>query len=112
MLEGFWPIFFLAVILKIPIAALLYLVWWAIHQTPETEEAPPDSEDHEFRRWRREPRRPRDPRRGGPHAPDAVPAPDCPPGGRTRVFTPPVPARAAAGHARGSAEPATDGEPA
>ena len=111
MLEGFWPIFFLAVILKIPIAALLYLVWWAIHQTPETEEAPPASEDHEFRRWRREPRRPRDPRRG-PHAPDAVPAPDCPPGGRTRVFTPPVPARAAEAHARGAAEPTTDGEPA
>ena len=111
MLEGFWPIFFLAVILKIPIAALLYLVWWAIHQTPETEEAPPTSEDHEFRRWRREPRRPRDPRRG-PHAPDAVPAPDCPPGGRTRVFTPPVPARAAEAHARCAAEPTTDGEPA
>ena len=36
-MEGFWPIFFLAVILKIPVAALLYLVWWAIHQTPETE---------------------------------------------------------------------------
>jgi hypothetical protein len=36
--EGFWPIFFLAVILKIPVAALLYLVWWAIHQVPETAE--------------------------------------------------------------------------
>jgi hypothetical protein len=105
--EGFWPIFFLAVILKIPVACLLYLVWWAIHQTPETEEAPPESEDHEFRRWHRPPPKPRDPRRG-PHAPDARPLPDCPPGGRTRVLTPPVPARAATVHARGAAEPATD----
>jgi len=51
--EGFWPIFFLAVILKIPVAGLLYLVWWAVHQTPEIEEAPPGADDHEFRRWRR-----------------------------------------------------------
>ena len=46
-MEGFWPIFFLAVILKIPVAALLYLVWWAIKQTPETEEAPPEAEDRD-----------------------------------------------------------------
>jgi hypothetical protein len=104
--EGFWPIFFLAVILKIPVAGLLYLVWWAIHQTPEeAEDAPPASEDHDLLRWRRTPRKPRGPRRG-PHAPDALPVPNCPPGGRTRVFTPPVPARAATAHARGSAEPA------
>jgi hypothetical protein len=103
--EGFWPIFFLAVILKIPVAFMLYLVWWAIHQTPEVEEAPPEAEDHDFKRWRREPRRPRDPRRG-PHAPDAQPLPECPPAGRLRVLTPPVPVRAQVAHARGSAEPA------
>ena len=108
-MEGFWPIFFLAVILKIPVAALLYLVWWAVHQTPEIEEAPPGADDHELRHWRRGPRRPRDPRRG-PHAPDARPLPDCPPGGRFRVLTPPVPARAATGHARGSATPERDTE--
>ena len=44
-MEGFWPIFFLAVILKIPVAGLLYLVWWAVHQTPEIEEAPPSARD-------------------------------------------------------------------
>ena len=104
-MEGFWPIFFLAVILKIPVACLLYLVWWAIHQTPEIEEAPPGADDHEFRRWRLEPRGPRDPRRG-PHAPDAQPLPECPPGGRFRVVTPPAPARAATANTRGSAEPA------
>ena len=105
-MEGFWPIFFLAVVLKIPVAALLYLVWWAIKQTPQTEEAPPEAEDrNDLLHWRREPKRPRDPRRG-PHAPDALPIPSCPPGGRTRTFPPPVPARAAAAHARGAAEPA------
>jgi hypothetical protein len=99
-----WTFLWLMLGLKIPIAALLYLVWWAIHQTPETEEAPPSSDDHEFRRFRPQPKRPRDPRRG-PHAPDALPVPDCPPGGRTRIFTPPVPTRAAAARARGAAEP-------
>jgi hypothetical protein len=87
-MQGFWPIFFLAVILKIPVACMLYLVWWATRQTPETEEAPDDG-GHDFHRWRREPKRPRDPRRG-PHAPDSAPIPDCPPGGRIRVTERPV----------------------
>jgi hypothetical protein len=91
--DGFFPIFFLMVILKIPVAALLYLVWWAFRAETEPEEAPPGSEDHRFRRFRREPKRPRGPRRGG-HGPDAVPLPDCPPGARTRVLTPPAPVRA------------------
>jgi hypothetical protein len=105
--EGFLPIFFLAVILKIPVGLMLYLVWWALHAEPAPEEAPPEAEDHRFRRWRREPRRPRGPRRG-PHAPDARPLPDCPPGGRTRVITPPAPARVVTARVseRGSAEPA------
>ena len=104
-MEGFWPIFFLAVILKIPVAALLYLVWWAFRAST-IEEAPPEPEDHRFRRFRREPKRPRGPRRGN-HGPDALPLPDCPPAGRTRIFTPPAPVRAATSHAsgRGSAEP-------
>jgi hypothetical protein len=105
--EGFFPIFFLAVILKIPVAALLYLVWWAFKAETRPEPAPPDGGEDRFGRFRREPKRPRGPRRG-PHAPDAHPLPDCPPGGRTRIFTPPAPARAATAHAagRGSAEPA------
>ncbi len=103
-MEGFWPIFFLAVILKIPIAGLLYLVWWAIRQTPEAEEAPPPSEDRDLLRGPRRPRRPRGPRRG-PHAPDAQPLPACPPAGRFRSLTPPAPARATTAHARGAAEP-------
>ena len=104
-MDGFWPIFFLAVILKIPVGFLLYTVWWAVRAEPETEDAPADgSDDHGFRRWRREPQRPRGPRRG-PHAPDGAPLPDCPPGGRTRVLRPPAPARAGHVRARGVAEP-------
>jgi hypothetical protein len=110
--EGFFPIFFLAVILKIPVGFLLYLVYWAIKAEPEIEEAPGgEADDHEFRRWHRLPRRPRDPRRG-PHAPDAQPLPDCPPGGRARFPMPPAPVRAAhsssAAHERGHASVARD----
>ena len=108
-MEGFWPIFFLVVILKIPVACMLYLVWWAYKAQPEVEEAPDEGQDHRFGRFRREPKRPRDPRRG-PHAPDAMPLPACPPAGRVRVFTPPAPVRASASHARGAAEPARDPE--
>ena len=103
------PIFFLMVILKIPVGFLLYIAWWAIHAQPEAEEAPAGEEggEHGFKRFRREPKPPRGPRRG-PHAPDAMPLPPCPPGGRARVFKPPAPARAATAHVaqRGSAEPA------
>lgn len=92
-MEGFWPIFFLAVILKIPVAAALLLVWYAVRCEPEVEEEP-DEGDHRFRRWRSQPLPPRGPRRGGPHEPAARPLPDCPPGGRFRVLTPPAPVRA------------------
>ena len=82
-MEGFLPIFFLMVVLKIPVGLLLYLVWWASRAETLPEEAPPEPDDHRFRRFRREPKRPRGPRRGG-HGPDALPIPSCPPGGRTR----------------------------
>jgi hypothetical protein len=102
--HGFWPIFFLMVILKIPVGLLLYLVWWAFRAETRPEEAPPESEDHRFRRFRREPKRPRGPRRGD-HGPGAMPIPAARHEGRMRI-TPPAPARAAAAHAsqRGSAE--------
>ena len=97
-MEGFWPIFFLGVVLKIPIAAALFLVWYAVRAEPETEELP-DEGEHGFRRWRRTPRRPQGPRRG-PHPAGAQALPDCPPGGRLRVTTPSVPMRASAHKAR------------
>ncbi len=100
-MEGFLPILFLGVVLKIPVALLLYLVWWAFRQQPAPEEAPGGSaDDHEFRRFGPEPRQPRGPRRG-PHAPDAQPLPHCPPAGRKRLT--PVPTRAGS-RGRGVAE--------
>jgi len=61
------------VVLKIPIAALLYLVWWASKSPepidPEPARIPIDREPFHPRF----PRRPRPPRRG-PHA-DPMPAP-------------------------------------
>jgi hypothetical protein len=96
LVEGFWPIFFMAVILKIPVAALLYLVWWAVKSPEQPAE---QSDDGGGFRRHTPPPRPRGPRRG-PHAPDARPLPDCPPAGRTRVVTRPTPVRAGAGHRR------------
>jgi hypothetical protein len=103
---GFWAIFFLLVVLKIPVLGSLWLVWWASRAEPQTEDASDDGHGG-FRRWDAPPR-PRGPRRG-PHGDGARPLPDCPPGGRTRVLTPPAPARAELARARGAAEPA--GEP-
>jgi hypothetical protein len=59
--------------LKIPIAALIYIVWWAIKQTPD--ESPTSGTDGGVRPQRPHPRRPlpRHPRRG-PHG-EPAPAP-------------------------------------
>src|SRR4051812_17291831 len=59
-MEGFWPIFFLLVVLKIPVFGALWLVWWASRE-PEPEAAEDDS-GNGFNRWRPMPKRPR-----GPH---------------------------------------------
>jgi len=85
-----WTFVYLMLGLKIPIAALLYLVWWAIHQTPETAE-PPAGEGGS--------RKPRHPRPGLPRHPRprgacglAMPAPPR----RTRVIASGALARARA----------------
>ncbi len=83
-MEGAWPIIFLAVVLKVPVAFALWLVWWAVRAEPLPDDAPEAGEEHPFRRWRREPRGPRWPRRG-PHGGAARAQPDCPPGGRRRT---------------------------
>ena len=63
---------FLMVVLKLPIAALLYIVWWAIRATPEPETGRDDDGGTKRPRHPRPPR-PRRPRRG-PHA-DPPPTP-------------------------------------
>jgi len=62
--EGWLPIFFLLVVLKIPVLGALWLVWWA-SRPPEPDGASEDS-DGGFGRWLPEPAGPRGPRRG-PH---------------------------------------------
>ena len=54
-MDGWVPIFFLMVVLKIPVGFLLYIAWWAFHAQPEPEEAPagPDDGGHGFKRFRR-----------------------------------------------------------
>ena len=68
--------FFLFVCLKVPLLALCWLVWWAIHQTDETTE---DRGDGGSKRPHAPPPLPRPPRRG----PHGDPAPLPPP--RVRV---------------------------
>jgi hypothetical protein len=64
--------------LKLPIAALIYLVWWAIKQQPEE---PSSDDDGGIKRRRPHPPKPfpRRPRRG----PHGDPAPSAPPRVRT-----------------------------
>ncbi len=85
-MEGWLPIVFLGLVLKIPVFAAMYLVWYAIRAEPDIEEAPGEEQDHGFRRWRREPRGPRGPRRGPHGGNEQLPA--CPPGGRRRTEPP------------------------
>ncbi len=69
-----WGFLWLMVALKVPIAALIYLVWWAVKQEPEDTSSSSD-DDGGVKRHRRHPRRPfpRHPRRG-PHG-DPAPLP-------------------------------------
>ena len=71
-----WGFIWLMIVLKIPIVALLYLVWWAVHQVPEPVS---ESEDGEGGLGQPHPHRPVKgpdrPRRRGPHGDPAPPAP-------------------------------------
>jgi len=58
--EGFWPIFFLLVVLKIPVFGALWLVWWASKE-PEAETTGDDASGQDPKRW------PPLPRPRGPH---------------------------------------------
>jgi hypothetical protein len=71
-----WAMFFLFVCLKVPLLALCWLVWWAIHQTDDAAE---DRGDGGSKRPHAPPPLPRAPRRG----PHGDPAPLPPPRVRT-----------------------------
>ncbi len=96
---GFWTIFFLLVILKIPVLGALGLVWWAVRAEPLPEEGAEDDGGHGFPR--RGPAGPRGPRRGGPHGAGARPLPECPPAARQHAILPPAPERSLAQASRG-----------
>jgi hypothetical protein len=71
-----WGFLWLMLVLKIPIGALLYLVWWAIRQSEEPEYKPNgDDGGTKVRPPDREPARPRFPRHRGPHGDPVLPAP-------------------------------------
>jgi hypothetical protein len=74
-MSGFWGVFWLLIVMKIPIAALLYIVWWAVREPPVPEPDPDDGSGGS----RRDPHpriRPPQPPRRGPHAQPAPPAPE------------------------------------
>jgi hypothetical protein len=85
-MSGFWAVFWLAVVLKIPICALLYIVWWAAKDPPEAW-ADGDDDGGARRDGPHHPRLdpPRSPRRG----PHADPPPQAP--ARARLGRPRTP---------------------
>lgn len=66
---------YLMVVLKIPVAFLLYLVWWAVHQVPDPAPGARDGGGGSRRRPHPRGPLPRSPRRGshGDAAPGAPP---------------------------------------
>jgi len=70
-----WGILWLAIALKVPIVALLYLVWWAIKDPPVPAVVEDDggSPDRDPRPHPRD--RPPHPPRRGPHGPPEPAAP-------------------------------------
>jgi hypothetical protein len=78
-----WGFIWLMFILKIPIVALLLIVWWAVRSGSEATEDPQDGGDGGLRARPRHPRKPfpQRPRRG----PHGDPPPASPPRTRTVV---------------------------
>lgn len=70
-MEGYWPIFFLLVVLKVPAIFMIYLLYWAAKNEPENGLVD-EGDDGGNQRRRPKPLLPRGPRRGGPHGGGAV----------------------------------------
>ncbi|HZO36467.1 MAG TPA: hypothetical protein VFB41_06275 [Solirubrobacteraceae bacterium] len=62
-----WTFFWLMVVLKVPIAGLFYIVWWAVHQTDEDPVSDGDGGSGVPPHPSPSPRRGPWPRRRGPH---------------------------------------------
>jgi hypothetical protein len=89
-MSGFWGVFWLAVVLKIPIVALLLIVWWAIRQEPVAEADDDDRGGSD--------RDPRHPRNRPPHPPRRGPHREATPRSPQRVRMARLPARVPSGH--------------
>jgi hypothetical protein len=69
-----WGFIWIMLALKIPLVALLWIVWWAVHQQPEDSQQPEGGDGgikhppHPRKPFPRRPRR-------GPHGDPAAPAP-------------------------------------
>ena len=74
-----WTMLYLFVALKIPIAAAIYIVWWAIKQEPDPSEDAPDDGGSKTRLHPIHRRGPKPPRRD----PHGAPEPPSPPRVRT-----------------------------
>jgi hypothetical protein len=64
-MDGYWPIFFLLVVLKVPAIFMIYLLYWAAKNEPENGTVD-EGDDGGNQRRRPKPLMPRGPRRG-PH---------------------------------------------
>lgn len=64
-MEGIWPVFFLLVVLKIPVFGMIWLLWWANPDNAKPEASTDDGGSSRVRPGR-PPRHPFGPRRG-PH---------------------------------------------
>lgn len=78
-----WGLIWLMLVLKIPVAALLYLVWWAIRQEDEPE--PGSDGDGGTKVHPRPDHRGRRPRRPRPRGPHGEPMPTSPARSRTTI---------------------------
>jgi hypothetical protein len=62
-----WEVIFMVLVLKIPMAYVCWVVWWAIRAEPSVEGEGEEATETNWKPWRR-PEGPR-PRRGAPHGP-------------------------------------------
>jgi hypothetical protein len=69
-----WAMLYLFLGLKLPILALCWIVWWAVHQEPDAADAPDDDGGSRYHRPHPPRPLPRHPRRG-PHGDPAPPSP-------------------------------------
>ncbi|MDX6728573.1 MAG: hypothetical protein QOK49_3378 [Baekduia sp.] len=77
-----WGLIWLMLVLKIPVAALLWIVWWAVHQEEEPETGADGDGGTKVRPHGHRPLPPRPPRSRGPHG---VPMPAAPRRVRTTI---------------------------